>query len=438
MMSMVRRSLLSALLLAAVTFANIQAAVAQSFPLLGTYLIAAPQDYAAQESEIAKMGVAILGMYPGWKAANGETSQQVIAAIKAKNPNIKIFLYTIINEVPRPIPASTSYEGLSPIASVPWFLTTYKTTGSIVPSGDGKWQVNTTTYAKADSSGVRYLAWRASRDVADLMRPNPSADGLFVDGFGYAPLVNGDWTLSGTVQSKTNATTQEIYRLGYAAYAAHLKSLMASGKYVLGNTSTWGQSNHDIAQYEGVVAGGVMEGMIGESWSYETWGGWATMLGAYQKVMAATASPKYQIFSQEGGATDYQGFRYGFASCLVGGNAYYVYNLNEDYNTINIFDEYSAKLGTAISGPQTKAWQSGVWRRDFENGIALVNPKGNGTRTVTLGGTFKHLAGKQAPSVNNGESVTEVTLNARDGVILMRTTAAAAATPEAPSSLSVH
>jgi Hypothetical glycosyl hydrolase family 15 len=412
--------------------------VSLSFPLLGTYLIGAPQDYAAQESQIARMGVAVLGMNPGWKAPNGETSQQVIAAIKDKNSNIEIFLYTIINEVPRPIPASESYEGLSLIASVPWFLTTYKTTGSIVPSGDGEFEVNTTTYALADSSGVRYLPWRASRDVADLITPNPSADGLFVDGFGYAPLVNGDWTLSGTVQSKTNATTQQIYRLGYVAYVNHLKALMPSGKGVVGNTSTWGQSNHTITEYEGVLEGGVMEGMIGESWSYETWGGWATMLGAYQKVMAATASPKYQIFMQDGPATDYQGFRYGFTSCLVGGNAYFAYNLNEDYNAVNIFDEYSAQLGAALSGPQTHAWQNGVWRRDFANGIALVNPKGNGAQTVTLEASYKHLSGTQDPSVNNGATVTKVSLNDRDGVILLRTTAAAAATPEAPSSLTVH
>jgi hypothetical protein len=412
-------------------------AVSLSFPLLGAALIANPKDYDQEESQIAEMSVAVLGMSPGWRGSNGQTSQQVLAAIKAKNPNIRIFLYNIINEVPRPIPTSVAYVELSSIASVPWFLTTYETTGSLVPSGDGEWQINTTTYAKTDSSGVKYLAWRASRDVTELITPNPSADGMFIDGFGWAPLVDGDWTLSGTVQSKTNPTTQQIYRLGYAAYVGRLKALLPAGKYLAGNTSTWGQSNHTITEYEGLVQGGVMEGMIGESWSYETWGGWATMLGAYQKVMAATAAPQYQIFMQDGPATDYQGFRYGFASCLVGGNAYFAYNLSEVYNAVNIFDEYSARLGTAISGPQTHPWQNGVWRRDFANGIALVNPRGNGAQTVTLEASYKHLSGTQDPSVNNGATVTKVALNDRDGVILLRTTAAAAP-PEAPSSLTVH
>jgi hypothetical protein len=84
------------------------------------------------------------------------------------------------------------------------------------------------------------------------------------------------------------------------------------------------------------------------------------------------------------------------------------------------FDEYGAKLGAATTGPQKSAWQAGVYRRDFQNGIILVNPKGNGTRTVNLGGTFRKLKGTQAPSINNGALVTSVTLKDRDGIVLLR------------------
>ena len=49
-----------------------------------------------------------------------------------------------------------------------------------------------------------------------------------------------------------------------------------------------------------------------------------------------------------------------------------------------------------------------------------MNPKGNGTQTVTLETSYKHLTGTQAPTINNGQTVTTVTLNDRDGVILLR------------------
>jgi len=61
-----------------------------------------------------------------------------------------------------------------------------------------------------------------------------------------------------------------------------------------------------------------------------------------------------------------------------------------------------------------------VWRRDFDNGIVLVNPAGNGAKTVDLGGTFHKLTGTQAPDINNGATVTSVTLADRDGIVLSR------------------
>ena len=59
-----------------------------------------------------------------------------------------------------------------------------------------------------------------------------------------------------------------------------------------------------------------------------------------------------------------------------------------------------------------------MWRRDFDNGIVLVNPSGNGAKTVNLGGTFRKLSGTQPG--NNGAIVTSVTLADRDGIILSR------------------
>ena len=154
------------------------------------------------------------------------------------------------------------------------------------------------------------------------------------------------------------------------------------------------------------------------------------MMQAYRKVMGALTTPALGMFAQLGNATDYQAFRYGFASCLMD-NGYYIFNTSASCSDAPAFDEYQAKLGNAISVPQTTAWQKGVYRRDFVNGIALVNPKGNGTQTVQLETSYKRLSGGQAPSVNNGQTVTSVTLQDRDGIILMRLTSKAA--PEPPT-----
>jgi hypothetical protein len=435
MMSTARRLLLSGLFAAAAS-AQMHAATAQSFPRIGAYLLNNPQNIPQEEAQIAKLGVVVLGMYRGWRGASGQTPQQVIAAIKKINPNIKIFIYTDITELEYPIPSGADSD-LTPIDTNRWWLYSDGTSGSPVPSwfSRGYREINSTTYAKQNSSGQRYLEWRAGLDDSVFVKPNPSVDGLYVDNFFWAPRVNGDWTLSGGTQLDSSPTTQQIWRDGMVRYAYWLKEHMGSGKYVIGNVADWG-TTHPITGYQGVLQGGVMEAIIGQSYSYESWEGWAAMMTYYKRVMSATAAPQLQIFDQEDtSSTDYQHMRYGLTSCLVGGNAYYYYDVG---GTLYFYDEYNSNLGAATTAPPTAPYQHGVWRRDFENGIALVNPKGNGTQTVTLGASFKQLSGTQDPVVNNGETVTKVTLNERDGVILRRIGAAAAATPSAPSSVTIH
>jgi hypothetical protein len=158
------------------------------------------------------------------------------------------------------------------------------------------------------------------------------------------------------------------------------------------------------------------------------------MMQAYRKVMAAFAAPQLGMFAQIGSVTDYQSFRYGLTSCLMD-NGYYVFNSSANYDDAPAFDEYNANLGNSMSSPQTTAWQNGVYRRDFANGIALVNPKGNGAQTVQLETSYKRLLGTQDPSVNNGQTVTSVTLQDRDGLILMRL--APGVTPDPPGNVTV-
>ncbi len=50
-----------------------------------------------------------------------------------------------------------------------------------------------------------------------------------------------------------------------------------------------------------------------------------------------------------------------------------------------------------------------VLRRNFENGVVLANASPL-SKTVELNGTFQKISGRQDPNINNGASVTSVTL----------------------------
>jgi hypothetical protein len=66
---------------------------------------------------------------------------------------------------------------------------------------------------------------------------------------------------------------------------------------------------------------------------------------------------------------------------------------------------------------ELQAGEAGVYRREFEHGIVLVNTLDD-SKTVDLGGTFRHIRGKQDPTVNTGALASQVTLPAKDAVIM--------------------
>jgi hypothetical protein len=362
----------------------------------------------------------------------------VAASIKRINPNELVFTYVNVNEL-LSAPSATWTEVQQKLNSQKWWLYPNGLSGAPVISAWGA-SFGTTNYtmgAKADSNGQRYLDWYPQWAYNSFFKNNPQLDGQLTDNFFWRPRVNGDWNRDGRVESSAEA--QKLHREGMAKYIQNWRKVMP-GKYMLGNID-WGDPAATVPEYDQLLNGGLLERYIGYSWSPEgqdmngaknAYGSWKVMMERYRRVMSKVAEPKLVIFQQYGKAGDYQAFRYGLTSCMMD-DGYYDMALGKYYD-IPMFDEYNAKLGQAIIKPPTVAWKQGVYRRDFENGIALVNPRGNGTQTVDLGGTFKRLSGKQDASVNNGQTTTKVTLKDRDGIILMRL--APISKPQAPKMIS--
>ncbi|TFG88829.1 MAG: hypothetical protein E4H17_01720 [Gemmatimonadales bacterium] len=69
-----------------------------------------------------------------------------------------------------------------------------------------------------------------------------------------------------------------------------------------------------------------------------------------------------------------------------------------------------------------------LYRRDFQNGIVLVNPAAQAL-TVPLGRTFQKILGAADPVVNDGSRVTEVTVPPSDAIFLLGGDGVSPATP---------
>jgi len=106
----------------------------------------------------------------------------------------------------------------------------------------------------------------------------------------------------------------------------------------------------------------------------------------------------------------------------------------DEYGTINTGTTGLSKgwLGQPISAPQRVAWTGTLWKREFENGIVIINTNndetnGGTTVPVTSGtdpigaGIFKRITGSQDPGVNNGSIVnSNFTLSPIDAIVLER------------------
>jgi hypothetical protein len=384
----------------------------------------------AYQRELASTDLMILSVWPGWGSGRNITMNTAVQRIKAFNPNTKVFLYTLAESLR--MPADAAWRPLADqVTANRWWLYQSGTSGTIVPSsfGNGHMGLNISSQSRRNSAGQNFAQWYGTWLVAQFGTPNPAIDGFFMDNVYYAPRVDGDWNGDGTVDLRSNSTVRSWVRQGAVQQVQTMRRAMPN-KLFLANAADWGLPDAVLTEFQGQFNGAVFEHMLGRPNSQETWAGWNAMMTGYRKIMAAVAAPKYVICMQGGATTDYQAMRYGLASCTLD-DGYYMFSNNSDwFHDVVHFDEYDAHLGNPTSAPPTSAWQSGVYRREFQNGIVLVNPKGNGSRTVNLGGEFVRLSGTQVPAVNNGRVVTSVTLADRDGLFLLRRNRVSA--PESP------
>jgi hypothetical protein len=442
------------------------------FPRLGLISIGGPQAYASTfEPFAAKVHVAIIGgNWEGWQANKSYGKETFISGVKSQSKvHTRIFQYVNLNEMPFARSGSWCPTFWDEMNSMNWWLYDTGTSGTKTPDWQdptNKGLMNLTAAAPPDpatglgsmASGAKYVNDYYHLGQSAAYSAVPSLDGFFLDNVFVDPYVDGDWNRTGSSQSQTSASTQAAVMAGEKAYFDYLEGVWPTGIQIGNSGDGIGQAvanGWSVAGLDSVLQGGVLEHAIGKSYSVETWGGASDMQSWYASAMASLASPKLLIFGHGevtstgsdptaySGTTPtsqspaWQGMRYGLAAALMNDGYYFAdvgaYDEETAANRL-WFDEYDgAGLGvgylgqplpSAAGSPQTAAWSSGVWKREFEHGIVLWNPKGNGAKTVSLSGlgNLKHIQGTQDPTTNDGSMVTNgtVTLQDRDGLIILR------------------
>jgi hypothetical protein len=384
-----------------------------SFPrLLGMNIGAKNYDDPDYQQQLARLDVVILGFYKGWKPGYGMA--KVVRNLKdLSGGRILVGQYTILNECGDDPRNAANLDVQTKLNEMNWWAR--KSDGSRVQwtAQYRAWDINFTAWSKPDGNGQRYPQWLAQQDDGVFFKPVPF-DLWYCDNVMVQSRVTADLNGDGMDDSPKDPAVAAAYRAGHRAEWDHIRHIHP-GLSLMGNT------DGDLAEPEfaAQLEGAFLEGLMGKKWSLETWAGWPKMMQRYHGTMAHTRVPHLIGFNVHGKTNDYRFFRYAFASCLLDDGYFCFTDVGKEYSSVTWFDEFDFKLGAAISKPPTADWRNGVWRRDFERGIALVNPTQQAV-TVPLEAGFRRLLGKQDSAVNNGSPAASVTLEAKDGIILCR------------------
>ncbi len=405
----------------------------KTFPRLGGYQIGAtPYDgYSDPEyhKQIARLDYAIIG-------SKFTSTNDTAAAIRLLNPNIILAKYRSLMEVSETrqdisvqIRDKVSAErGPNTTNAHDWYARDFD--GNHVSNWPSNWTINITKWVQPDANGDRFPEWAAKQDH-DLWLKHDAWDGLFEDTVYWQPRgETADWSGG---KEQDSAKISSAFRLGHQAYWNELRRLEPN-KFVFVNhdwyrsqpAATVGPLN--LPEYDRKVHGGLLEIVMRSTDLDKPRTAWIHVMGWYRRSMTYFSDPNITLFLVGGEPDNWRFFRYAFATCLMN-DGYFDYGPSSEhqYGTVEWFDEFDLAgtagtdwLGLAIDAPPESAWQSGVWRRGFEGGVALVNPKGNGVKTVTVEAGLRRIAGKQDGQVNNGQPASQITLQDGDGIILVR------------------
>jgi len=243
------------------------------------------------------------------------------------------------------------------------------------------------------------------------------------------------------------STVDSVFLTGRQAMLDACRVLEGNGTLLIGNGGWCGTT---------AVYSSALNGMLIEDFAYAV--DWPGPLERVRQMLEDGVPPEVCALLSTGRHDNYQELRYGLCSALMLG-CYFAYDGHQNcdvggapapcgHHATWWYDEYSINAsgwptGDASSkgylgdplGPAYAAGNPSIlletaletgtpqadtvaWRRDFEHGVALVNPS-DSPELVILGGTYYRFHGIQDPVTNDGAAVTQMTVPARDGLILL-------------------
>ena len=383
------------------------AATDDSYPRLANYYLTGWMS-EQEAQELSKWDLVILGFEI---PINSPTAYSLL---KQRNPHIKLLSY--IDSIsryasppgyPASHPLRRQYEG----SRDEWLLENAE--GNHLNVWPGAELMNPSEYVPL-VNGKRWNDYIPEFIVA-IHREQRGWDGIFFDNAlpAIAWFNNGRIDINNDGQNDSGSFIDNAWSDGLRALYANARALVGSNYIIITNSS------HEYAES---LNGRMFETVLGDERN------WDEQIAAIHEAFIKSNYKPHMVVvnantANTGNWKNWRRFRFAFTSTLLT-DAYFSYDYGDKWhNQLWWYDEYDVDLGNAINNAyalfDSNGAALGVWRRDFEKGITLVNTT-NAARTVPLGQTFKKINGTQDKTVNNGKAVTQVILNPYDGIVLQK------------------
>ncbi len=246
-------------------------------------------------------------------------------------------------------------------------------------------------------------------------------DGIFYDEFSS----NASWMNGGNIDAQRDGGKDDPTLLD-VAWKRGMVDLLKTTRDLLGDNAiiiTNGDSTDDVQRD--------VNGRMFESFPtpWEAGGTWNGVMANYIRLHALVGHTPVFIVNANTGNTgnnvDYKKVRYALASTLLG-DGFFSFDFGEtDHGQLWRYDEEDTRLGaptgpaTNVASPTDRRLRPSVWRRDFQNGIALVNASAT-TQTVRFKEEFEKIRGTQDAQTNDGSIVDSAVIAPSDGLILLK------------------
>lgn len=382
-------------------------------PKLANYFLKTPIS-ASEMQELAKWDLVILGMQIQ------DTNPEIFSTLRALNPKIKIIAYLSTMEFPEQNyvnleSANGPWHKMRAQVNQNWYLK--DGSGNIHSIWPGNNSFNLTKFCP-EVNGQKFNTW-LPQFVKNTLIDTGNWDGVFFDNAleSIKDTNNGkvDINNDGVIDDKNFADSN--WREGVLTMLAETRRILGNDKIIMVNSSSYAQD--------------YINGRLYETWPHSWLGGWAGSMRDYQNLENQIKySPTVVVLNPNtnntGKQNDFQKVRFGLGSALMGGG-YFAFDFGtNDHSQLWWYDEYDVNLGAPWGAAKNVLnngairYENGVWRRDFEKGVVIVNATTQTQKIDLTDAVYEKIRGQQDPSTNSGQIVKQVTLAPNDGIFLLR------------------